>query len=133
MGDPSSSTRKKAFVTTVRRSAQDHWLVELQMWAVSCGASTWLIDLEPYESCRVAGIVDRLRIDPAEQVIEVTITDGTASAVARWSTRRTSRLPVIPGAGVLLEGFAAIGPDGRVVLSEPLSEPAVFPHPESLT
>lgn len=102
---------------------------ELPQWAVSRGASVWLIDLEPYESCRVVGIVERLRIDPRDGHIEAEITDGTDSLVARWSIRRpTPELAVVPGRAVVLEGVAGVGDDGRLILEEPAFE--TIPWPE---
>jgi hypothetical protein len=111
----------------MKLQGKDRFLTDLQMWAVSSGASTWLIDLEPGERCRVAVLVDRVRIDPAEHVIEASITDGTATTVAQWSTEHTSYLPVIPGDAVLLEGVAAMVREGEIVLSEPLFESITFP------
>jgi hypothetical protein len=107
---------------------EERWLLELQLWVVSCGASAWLIDLEPYESCRVAGLVKSLRIDPTNGVIEALIADGTGEVVAQWSIRRpTPELSVAPGTGVVLEGIAAVGPDQELILKEPRYESVGFP------
>lgn len=104
-------------------------LAELQLWAISNGASTWLIDLEPYVSCRVAGIVQRLRIDPLGGYIEATIADGTAAVAARWAIHRPSReLAAVPGRGVVLDGAAVIGHDGELVFDEPNLRTISFPH-----
>ncbi|MDQ3954332.1 MAG: hypothetical protein M3285_02125 [Actinomycetota bacterium] len=100
--------------------AQQAWLAELQLWAVSNGASTWIIDLEPYVICRVVGVVERVRIDPVNGWLQATITDGTDEVVARWLIRRpTPELAAAPGRGVALEGIALIDDDGKLVLSEP--------------
>lgn len=107
--------------------AQQSWVTELQLWAMSNGASTWLIDLEPYVVCRVVGVVERLRIDPVNGWIQATITDGTDEVVARWFIRRpTPELAAVPGRGVALEGVALIGDDGELVLSEPAVETLSF-------
>ena len=100
--------------------AQRPWLADLQLWAVSNGASSWLIDLEPYVVCRVVGVVEHIRIDPASGWLLVTIADGTDEVVARWVLRRPMpQLAAAPGTGVALEGVALIGDDGKLVLSEP--------------
>ena len=106
----------------------EQWLLELQLWFVSCGASTWIIDLEPYEPCRVAGLVKSLRIDPANGLIEALITDGTGEVLAQWALRRpTPELSVAPGTGVVLEGMVAVGAEGELILTEPRHESVSFP------
>jgi hypothetical protein len=95
-------------------------LAARQRWAISAGASVWLIDLEPYERCRVVGVVKSLRVDPNEGHVEITITDGTGQVAARWTIRRhIPQLALAPGTAVVLEGAAAIGNDGRLALLEP--------------
>jgi hypothetical protein len=98
-------------------------LDELSLWAVSAGATSFLTDLEPYTWVRVAGVVERLRIDPAECGIEATVADGTATVAARWRLRRpTPQLSIAPGRGVLLEGISVMTEDGSPVLVEPAFE-----------
>ena len=100
--------------------APDLELTARQLWAISVGASVWLIDLEPDEKCRVVGVVKKLRVDPHERNIEVTIDDGTGQVVARWSIQRESlALALAPGTAVVLDGIAAVGHDGRLTLLEP--------------
>ena len=78
------------------------------------------MDLEPYEKCRVVGVVERLRVDPREGLIEITIDDGTGEVDARWMIRRlVPQLALAPGTAVVLDGVAAIGNGGRLVLLEP--------------
>ena len=75
------------------------------MWALSAGASSWIVDLSPYEEARVAGFVESMRITPAEGNLCVTISDGTGEVGARWHIRRpTPQLAVAPGRFVLLTG-----------------------------
>lgn len=106
----------------------ERWLLELQLWVVSCGASNWIIDLEPYEPCRLAGLVKSLRIAPAQGLIEVMITDGTGKVAAQWPIRRPApELSVAPGTGVVLEGIAAVGSGEELVLREPGYESVSFP------
>ena len=78
------------------------------------------MDLEAYEKCRVVGVVKRLRVDPREELIEITINDGTGEVGARWTIRRLiPQLALAPGTAVVLDGVAATGSDGRLVLLEP--------------
>lgn len=95
-------------------------LAARQLWAISAGASVWLIDLEPNERCRVVGVVKSLRLDPDEGYIEITINDGTGQVAARWSIRRPApELAIGPGMAVVLDGVAAVEGDGRLTLQEP--------------
>lgn len=96
------------------------------MWAVSSGISSWIVDVGPYEACRVAGLVERLTVDPVQGSVDATITDGTASIIARWSTCRPPRLRVAPGSGVVLRGIAILEESGLVVV-EPTLELVPFP------
>ena len=90
------------------------------LWALSAGASVWLSDLEPYEKCRVAGVVKRLRVDPHHGYIEVTINDGTGQVPARWTLREPApQLALTPGTAVVLDGVATVGDEGRLTLLEP--------------
>lgn len=95
----------------------------LGLWAVSRGASHLVIDLGPYEACRVAGIVQKLRLDPLAGVVEVLVADGTATTSAVWSLRRGApQLALVPGRAVILSGVTRPGDDGRLVLHEPAFE-----------
>ena len=80
-----------------------------------------MVDVEPYEVSRVAGVVQSLRIDPNEGVLQVIISDGTALATAWWSLDRS--IPVselAPGRVVVLGGLATVGHEGSHVFDEPL-------------
>jgi hypothetical protein len=111
-----------------RLDVEASWLFELQLWTVSRGATSFLLDVEPYEPCRVAGFIRQIRLDPQTGVFEAWVTDGTASVVAQWSIDRPI-LPesVAPGRAVVLDGAPAVGPDGGLVLRNPAFETASFP------
>ncbi|MGH3116435.1 MAG: hypothetical protein ACRDQ2_04875 [Gaiellales bacterium] len=97
---------------------------------MSCSASTWLIDIEPYEPCRVAGVVQRLRLDPRAGCLEATIADGTGVIDASWQiSRPLPQLAAVPGTGLVLEGFPVVGADGQMVMHEPTFETVPFPGP----
>lgn len=109
--------------------AEQRWLMELQLWAVSQGASVWLVDLEPYEPCRVVGVVERLRLDPRRGHLQATITDGTGEVAARWPIRTPpSEVAVAPGRAVVLEGVAVVAHDGALILQDPTFRIVPFPE-----
>ena len=106
---------------------QDAHLVEFQLWAVSAGASCWIVDLTGYEVSRVAGVVQKLSIDPGAGNLDAVISDGTGSVVARWEIRRpTPELAVVPGRRVVVEGLVIPG-DEHFVMCDPVFELASRP------
>lgn len=91
--------------------------MELQLWALSAGASCWMIDLEPYEHSRVAGVIERLSLDPVEGRIDAVLTDGTERILARWVIRRpTPQLACVPGRFVVIEGVPIPGDDSLLMV-----------------
>lgn len=82
-----------------------------------------MIDVGPYEACRLAGVIQRLRIDPEKASIEVDVADATAVVSAVWHIRRpTPQLALVPGRGVVLTGVARVGSSGTPILLEPSFE-----------
>jgi hypothetical protein len=81
-----------------------------------------MIDVEPYEPCRAAGIVRRLRIEPLEGYLEATVTDGTGSLLARWDLPTAPRPISLFGCALVLEGSASIAPDGGLMMVDPACE-----------
>ena len=115
-------------VSCGRLGVEAAWLFGLQLWTVSRGATSFLVDLEPYELCRVRGLIERIRLDPRTGVFEAWVTDGTASVVAQWSIDGPMwPESIAPGRAVVLDGAAAVGPDGGLVLRNPAFETAPFP------
>jgi hypothetical protein len=81
-----------------------------------------MIDLTPYELCRVAGVVERLSLYPVEGHVDASVTDGTERVIARWAIRRpTPQLAVSPGRFVVIEGIPTVGDNGLMML-EPTFE-----------
>ena len=74
-----------------------------------------MADVDLYEVSRVAGAIQSLRIDPAEGVLQVTISDGTALVTAQWSLDGSIPVPeLIPGRLVVLDGVATFGHEGNL-------------------
>jgi hypothetical protein len=111
-------SNRQSELTAVQLQPDD----ELQLWAISAGASSLIVDLEPYEAARVAGSVIKLRIDPIAGDIDAYVWDGTAYLIARWHiVRPTPQLVVVPGRRILLTG-TSVRQDEGVVMVEPLFE-----------
>ncbi len=97
-------------------------LAELQLWALSEGASCWIIDLEPYETCRLGGVIERLTLDPVEGHLDASVTDGTDRVIARWAIRpSTPQTVCVPRRLIVIEGVAIAG-DDNLMLVEPRFE-----------
>jgi hypothetical protein len=106
--------------------AEDLQQIELQLWAVSAGASCWIVDLPRYEVSRVAGLVQKLSIDPVKGHLNALISDGTGWVVARWPIRRsTPQLVVVPGRLVVVEGLTVPGEEQMMML-DPVFELAAL-------
>jgi len=114
----------------MRRSNEERrWLEKIRLWAAAREDCLWLDRVEVYRSCRVAGVVQRLRIDPRTAVIEATITDTAAQLRAQWRIRQPApQLRAAPGSGLILEGVARVDPSGELVMIEPSFE--IVPGPE---
>ena len=101
---------------------------EVRMWAGGLTDCLWLSRIDPGHESRVAGVVRKLRVDPSANAVEATITDGTASLMARWALADASRpvLGTVPGWALILEGVPRAGPDGPF-MTEPHFE--IVPGP----
>jgi hypothetical protein len=110
-----------------RRWNEKPRLAELQLWAVSAGASCLMIDLVHYEVARLAGLIQKLTIDPVEGNLDALMTDGTGRVVVRRELRRPMPQPaVVPGRMVVVEGLALPGGEDTIML-DPVIEPAPLP------
>ena len=82
-----------------------------------------MVDLRPYETCRIAGVVERLVIDPVDGTISVFVSDGTATVRAEWAIRRpTPQLSLAPGRLVVLDGTTSLDRSGAVFVADPVYE-----------
>lgn len=88
-----------------------------------------IADLRPRERCRVAGVVQNIRIDPrtGSGSIEATIIDGTGQMVVKW-LGRSSLSGITLGMGLIVEGTIATGADDECAILNP--EYRLVPGPE---
>lgn len=101
-------------------SSEIVWRDKIRSWAASYTDCLWLDRVELYRECRVAGIVQRMRLDPGERELRSTITDGSSFVTASWPlTRRMAQLKAAPGSGLILQGMARIDATGEIVFVEP--------------
>jgi hypothetical protein len=108
---------------------EEAWLEKIRMWSAAREDCLWIDKLEAGRSDRVAGVVSRLRLDPVSRNIEATISDGSGTLKAQWVIiHPPAQLRAAPGCGLILEGMAEIGPEGRLFMLEP--EFQVVPGPE---
>ena len=80
------------------------------------------------ERCRVAGVIQNIRIDPrtGRDSIEATITDGSGTLIAKWLGRSTLS-GITLGAGLIMEGVVGQQDEDLVVLNP---EYELVPGPE---
>ncbi|MGH2775355.1 MAG: hypothetical protein ACRDJT_07985 [Actinomycetota bacterium] len=86
-----------------------------------CDASR-VDELELYESCKVVGIVTRIRLDPINHTVETTISDGTGSLIAQLGPNRIQEITSSIGSWLTLEGVARLDSEAHVMMVEPLIE-----------
>ena len=104
-------------------SSEVIWREKVRLWAAGHTDCLWLDRVELYRDCRVAGIVQRLRLDPFEGELRSTITDGESFVTASWPlARHMPQLAAAPGSGLILQGMPRIEASGDVVFVEPQFE-----------
>jgi hypothetical protein len=84
---------------------------------------TPIVEIEPRNRYKIAGLVRNMRIEPKKYgtILEITVTDGTGLAKARWTGR--ARIPGIDVSKyIVLEGHATAAPDGSLVFINPFYE-----------
>jgi hypothetical protein len=117
------------FSAKLFRSLDDVRSENLREWVSSLGDVTPIEHARPRTRCRVAGIIQNIRIDPrtGSGYVEATINDGTGKMVARW-LGRSSLSGVRLGAGLIVEGTPGVGEHGEPVILNP--EYQLIPGPE---
>ena len=100
----------------------------LEHWTKTLAGVSSIGDVQPRLRCRVAGVVQNIRIDPRRGVsIEATIIDGTGSMSARW-LGRASLQGIRLGTGLIVEGTAGRADDGSLMILNPDYD--IVPGPE---
>lgn len=111
------------------RPAQDIRAEHLREWARSIPDTVRIADAECRCRCKLAGVIQNVRIDPREGSgsIEATITDGTGRMVVKWLGRQ--KLSGISlGAGLIFEGTVGEGRGRQLQVLNP--EYQLLPAPE---
>lgn len=110
------------------RHPEDIRAENLRHWIGTLPNITPLADAAARERCRVAGVIQNIRIDPraGRDSVEATITDGSGTMIAKWLGRSTMS-GITLGAGLILEGVVG-GQDRDLVILNPEYE--LVPGPE---
>ena len=101
----------------------------LREWAATISGATPIAKCDPRTKCRVAGVVQNLRIDPREgsDSVEATIIDGSGEMVAKW-LGRPSLQGVTLGMGLVIDGTVGLDREGDKVILNP--DYRLVPGPE---
>ena len=89
-------------------------------WARTIPETEPIAEVKERQRTKVAGVIRNIRIDPREGSgsVEATIFDGTGDLIAKWLGRR-SLSGISLGEGLVVEGIAGKGSDGRLVILNP--------------
>ena len=110
------------------RHPEDIRAENLRSWIETLPNITPLSEAQARQRCRVAGVIQNIRIDPraGRDSVEATITDGSGALVAKWLGRSTMS-GITLGAGLIMEGVVG-GQEGDLVVLNPEYE--LVPGPE---
>jgi RecG-like helicase len=110
------------------RHPEDIRAENLRRWIQTLPNITPLSEARARERCRVAGVIQNIRIDPREgrDSVEATITDGSGVLIAKWLGRSTMS-GITLGSGLIMEGVVG-GEKGDLVILNPEYE--LVPGPE---
>lgn len=116
-------------VEKLARSPQEIRDEHLREWAGSIPGVVPIVDAECRCRCRIAGVIQNVRIDPREGTgsIEATVTDGTGRMVVKWLGRQKLS-GIALGAGLVFEG--TVGEDQSKKLQVLNPEYQLIPAPE---
>ena len=116
-------------VDKLARSPQEIRDEHLREWAGSIPDAIPIAQAELRCRCKIAGVIQNVRIDPREGTgsIEATVTDGTGRMVVKWLGRQ--KLSGIGlGAGLVFVGTVGEGQDKKLQVLNP--EYQLIPAPE---
>lgn len=122
-------TKLSRYLDTLTQSPDEARAENLKNWAASIPNAVSISEAKPRERCKVAGVIQNIRIDPREGsgAIEATFIDGTGRMVAKWLGRHTLS-GIRLGMGIVIEGVLGTGPDKDLVVLNPEYE--LVPGPE---
>lgn len=115
---------------TLARPPEEVRAENLRAWVSTLEDVTPIANVEVRKRCKVAGVVQNIRIDPREGhgSIDATIIDGTGQMVVRW-LGRSSLSGIRLGVGLIVEGTTGAGARaGELVVLNP--EYVLVPGPE---
>ncbi len=116
-------------VDKLARSPEDLRADRLQEWAASVPGTVRIAQAQPRTRCKLAGVIQNVRIDPREGTgsIEATINDGTGRMIVKWLGRQ-KLAGIVLGAGLVLEGTVGQGRRNQLQVLNPEYE--LVPAPE---
>ena len=111
------------------RSPDEVRAENLREWVATIENAIPIAAVEPRERCKVAGVIQNIRIDPREGSgsIEARFIDGTGQMVAKWLGRQ-SLSGIRLGMGLIVEGIIGRTEDGVPMILNP--EYDLVPGPE---
>lgn len=111
------------------RPPEDIRAENLRRWVKTVPGATPIAEVRSRDRCRVAGVIQNIRIDPREgrTSIEATIIDGSGQLIVKWWGRHDLS-GIHLGTGLVVDGVAGKDHDGELVVLNP--EYRLIPHPE---
>ena len=116
-------------VEKLARSPQEIRDEHLREWAASIPGAIPIAQAERRCRCKIAGVIQNVRIDPREGSgsIEATVTDGSGRMVVKWLGRQKLS-GIALGAGLVFVGTVGEGQDKKLQVLNP--EYQLIPAPE---
>jgi hypothetical protein len=116
-------------IERLARPPEDIRAENLRLWASAIPGAVPITQLEPRSRCKVAGVVQNIRIDPREGrgSIEATIIDGTGQMTVKW-LGRSSLSGIRLGVGLIVEGVIGRGSDTELTVLNPEYQLVVGPE-----
>lgn len=116
-------------IDKLARPAQEIRAEHLKEWARSIPGTVPIADAECRCRCKIAGVIQNIRIDPREGSgsIEATVNDGTGRMVVKWLGRQKLS-GITLGAGLIFEGTVGEGRKKQLQVLNP--EYQLLPEPE---
>jgi hypothetical protein len=101
----------------------------LREWVETVRGAVPIAEVRPRQRCKVAGVIQNIRIAPGEGggSVEATIIDGSGQMTAKW-LGRPSLAGIRLGVGLIMEGMPSAGQGGECMILNPEYE--LVPSPE---